>query len=67
MVIFLDNYPDWGDTSEKQRMQDELTKLKDCIFGLSEFLCQDAQVNTNVSKAHTNNFIQGKNVMKLFF
>ena len=45
LAVFLDNYSDWDDSSEKLRMQEELNKLKNCIFNMSTFLCQDAQVN----------------------
>ena len=44
-AVFLDNFPDWEDPTEKERTNKELQTLKDLASAIPPFSCQDAEVN----------------------
>ena len=43
-AVFLDNFPDWEDLTEKEMTNKELQMLKDLASGMPSFSCQDAEV-----------------------
>ena len=44
-AVFLDNFPDWEDPTEKEMTNKELQTLKDLASAMPPFSCQDAEVN----------------------
>ena len=43
-AVFLDNFPDWEDPTEKEMTNKELQTLKDLTSAMEPFSCQDAEV-----------------------
>ena len=43
-AVFLDNFPDYEDPTEKQMTNQELQTLKDLASAMPSFACQDAEV-----------------------
>ena len=43
-AVFLDNFPDWEDLTEKEMTNKELQTLKDLASAMPPFSCQDAEV-----------------------
>ena len=44
-AVFLDNFPDWEDPTEKEMTNKELETLKDLASAMPLFSCEDAEVN----------------------
>ena len=49
-AVFLDNFPDWEDQTEKEMTNKELQTLKDLAYAMPPFSCQDAEVKKNQQK-----------------